>query len=62
MMGKKLVDLIWNKVKKIDKILGTWDVGHAEKLLLSCVGSKVILCHVVTCHKSYVTCQMLVDR
>ena len=27
-------------------------LGHAEQLLFSCVGSKVIVCHLVICHMS----------
>ena len=42
------------------------ELGHAEQLLFSCVSSKVIFCHAVTCnishftfHMSHVICQML---
>ena len=27
-----------------------WSLGHADQLLFSCVSSKVIVCHAVTCH------------
>ena len=30
-------------------------LGHAEQLLFSCVSSKVIVCHAVTCHMSHVS-------
>ena len=36
-----------------------WSLGHAEQLLFSWVSSKVIVCHAVACHMSYVICQML---